>query len=436
MLGNIALTLFFVLLNGFFVAAEFAIVKVRASQIELKAREGNLLATMARHMLSHMDTYLSASQLGITLASLGLGWIGESVVSSIISDIAGLLGWHPSPALLHTVSASIAFVTITVLHIVLGEMAPKSLAIRRSEQVTMAVALPMRIFYVVFKPVIWSLNESANLLLRMIGIEPVGEHEVHSPEELRYLIQESSKQGALEFSEQELIENVFQFTETTAGQVMVPRSRIIGLEMSMRIDELLDHVMEEGYSRLPVYKGSVDEITGIVYAKDLLTLMHHKDLIIIHDILHPAYFVSEDVKLKKLLRDMQIHKVHMAIVLDEFGGTAGLITLEDVIEELVGNIQDEYDDETPVLSSTTANDFELLASVHIAEANEVLPLPLPESDDYETIGGLINARAGRIPVPGDTVILEPYVCTILESTPRRVERVKLTLQQQPLSSNG
>lgn len=427
MIGDIALTLFFVFLNGFFVAAEFALVKVRTSQIELRAREGNILAGVAKHLLSHLDAYLSACQLGITLASLGLGWIGEDVVGNIVVQILALLGITLSEAVLHNVSFTIAFSLITVLHIVLGEMAPKSLAIRRAEMVTLATAIPMRVFYVVFRPVIVALNGMSNALLRVAGIEPATEHEVHTPEEIRYLIQESTGQGGLEMSERELIENVFEFTETTAGQIMVPRARIVGLDVTMSVDELLDKVMEEGYSRLPVYSNTVDTIVGIVYAKDLLTLMHHKDLIIIQDIIRPATFVSEDTMLKKLLRDMQREKVHMVVVLDEFGGTAGLITLEDIIEEIVGAIQDEYDDESPDVVKTTTDKFELLASVHIDEANEQLPFPLPESEDYETLGGLINARAGRIPSVHDVVDLDPYVCTILSATPRRVERVRLEL---------
>ncbi|CAN5498619.1 hemolysin family protein [soil metagenome] len=428
MLGNISLTLFFVFLNGFFVAAEFAIVKVRASAIELKAREGNVLAVVARHMLSHLDAYLSATQLGITLASLGLGWIGESVVSDIIQQFVVFAGWELSAATLHTISITIAFSMITVLHIVLGEQAPKTLAIRRSEAVTLVVALPLRAFMFVFRPIILALNWMSNTILHMAGIQPAPEHEVHSPEEIRFLIQQSTE-GGLESTERELIENVFEFTETTAGQVMIPRSSIIGLEIGMSSSEMLDYVMEEGYSRLPVYRGSIDTIVGIVYAKDLLTLMHHRDLIIIQDILRPVIFVQEDLMLQQLLRDMQRRKVHMVIVLDEFGGTAGLVTFEDIMEEIVGNIQDEYDDESEILATPTQEEFELEASVHIGEANDVLPIPLPDEGEYETIGGLINAHSGRIPQQGDVVTLEHYIVTILESTPRRVERVRMKLKK-------
>lgn len=425
MVWDIALTLFFVVLNGFFVAAEFAIVKVRSSQIELRAREGSMLAGIARNILERLDAYLSASQLGITLASLGLGWIGESVVSTLVLDAAHAVGIALDPALLHTVSIVIAFSIITVLHIVVGEMAPKSLAIRRSEAVTLAVAIPMRAFYVVFRPIISMLNAMSNMMLRAVGIEPAPEHEVHSPEEIRYLIAESSKQGALEISERELIENVFEFTETTAGQVMVPRSKVVGVDGTLPVSELVDFVMNEGYSRLPVYLGSIDNIIGIIYAKDLLTLMHHKELIILQDILHAPYMVQEDVKIKRLLRDLQRDKVHLAIVIDEFGGTAGLLTLEDILEELVGNIQDEYDEEAPLVQEQTPGSFELDASIRIDEANELLPLPLPERDDYETIAGLITHVAGRIPGTGDAVVLDAYECVVLASTPRRVERVRL-----------
>ena len=425
MIGNIALTLFFVFLNGFFVAAEFAIVKVRASQIELRARDGNILARLAQHMVNHLDAYLNASQLGITLASLGLGAIGEPVVAQIVHDIVGLFNVQLDGDLLHSISIAIAFTLITVMHIVLGEMAPKSLAIRRPEIVSLVVSIPMRAFFFVFRPVIYMLNYLSIAMLRAIGIEHTAEHEIHSPEELRYLIAQSGEQGALEMSERELIENVFEFTETTVDQVMVPRSRIVALDISDSMDQMLDIVMEEGYSRLPVYEDSIDNIVGIIYAKDLITLMHHKELILIQDILHTAYFVQEDVLVQKLLKDMQTKRIHLAIVQDEFGGTAGLVTMENIIEELVGSIQDEYDEEAPLVAERTRDTWEFDAGVHIDDLNEVLPHPLPESDLYDTLGGLITSHAGRIPAKGEGVLLDHYAATILEGSPRRVERIRL-----------
>ena len=430
MIGNIALTLFFVLLNGFFVAAEFALVKVRSSQIELRARDGNIFAGIAKGLIEHLDAYLSACQLGITLASLALGWIGEPVVAAIVADVVALAGIQLDVATLHMVSIAVAFTIITAMHIVIGEMAPKTLAIQRSEAVTLAIALPMRAFYIVFRPVILGLNWMSNTMLRLIGIAPATEHEVHSPEELRYLIAQSGEQGALEISERELIENVFDFTETTADQVMIPRSKILALDLSDPIDSILEQVMEEVYSRLPVYDGSIDRIVGIVYAKDLLTLMHHKDLILVQDILHPAYFVQVDVKIKRLLRDMQAKRVHMAIVLDEFGGTAGLITMENILEELVGTIQDEYDEEAPLASQTTRDVWEFDAGIHIDDLNELLPKPLPSSDDYETLGGMITHVSGRIPNVGDGILLDDYTAMILAGSERRVERVRLTWRSQ------
>jgi CBS domain containing-hemolysin-like protein len=432
MLGNLTLTFFFVLLNAFFVAAEFAIVKVRASQIDLRLREGDVLARIAKHILDHLDSYLSACQLGITIASLALGALAERIADEMASGLGIDLG----QGLLRTIGIGIAFTLITTLHIVIGEQAPKTFAIRRSDAVTFAVALPLRGFYILFRPFVIALNWLSVSFLKLLGIEPAPEHEVHSPDELRYLIAQSSEQGGgLEISERELIENVFEFTETTAAQVMVPRAKIVALDINQSIDRMLDLVMEEGYSRLPVYRETINDIVGIVYAKDLITLMHHKDLIIIQDILHPAYFVQEDVMLKQLLRDMQVRKVHMAVVLDEFGGTAGLLTMENIIEEIVGNIQDEYDDEAPLVAAKSTDTWELDASIHIDEANEILPQPLPYDGDYETVGGLINSVAGRIPAPGDGVLLDNYAVTILTASARRVERVKF-LWKGALSTAG
>jgi len=265
-------------------------------------------------------------------------------------------------------------------------------------------------------------------LLHALGIQQAAEHEVHSPEELRYLIAQSGEQGALEMGERELIENVFEFTATTVEQVMVPRSKIVALDISDTVDQMLDMVMEEGYSRLPVYDESIDNIVGIVYAKDLITLMHHKELIIIQDILHTAYFVQEAVLVQVLLKDMQSKRIHIAVVQDEFGGTAGLVTMENIIEELVGNIEDEYDDEAPLVAERSRDTWEFDASIHIDDVNEVLPQPLPESDEYETLGGLITSHAGRIPSRGDGILLDHYAVVVLEGSERKVERLRLKLR--------
>ncbi|HRE58633.1 MAG TPA: hemolysin family protein, partial [Candidatus Kapabacteria bacterium] len=253
MILDILITLFLVLLNGFFVAAEFAIVKVRLSQIELIARAGNPFAPMAKKIVEHLDAYLSATQLGITLASLGLGWVGEPVVAKAIGEMLHAFGMRLDPDTLHKIAVPIAFAIITVLHIVLGELAPKSLAIQRPETVTLATSIPLRFFYIVFKPFIWSLNSIANRLLKLIGIEPGLEQELHSAEEIRYLIEESSKGGIMEISETELISNVFDFGETTASSIMVPRGNMCAIDIGLSGEQMFAKVLEEGYSRMPVY---------------------------------------------------------------------------------------------------------------------------------------------------------------------------------------
>ena len=430
MVGDLLLTLALVGLNAFFVAAEFALVKVRSSHVEIRAREGSFLARVVRSIIAHLDGYLSATQLGITFASLGLGWIGEPVVARMIAALVEALGFHLTPEIIHRVSLPIAFATITVLHIVLGELAPKSLAIRHSETVAYAVSLPMRAFFIVFKPVIWVLNGLAQVVLRLFRIRPVRESELHSADELRYLLEESQRSGILEAEHHELLENIFEFRRRHVRNVMVPRRRIVALELGMPTDRILDIVIEEGYSRMPVYRGTLDDIVGIVYTKDLLTLVHLKHLIILEDILRPAITVSEDELLSRLLRRFQSEQVHMAIVTDEFGGTAGLVTLEDLLEEIVGEIRDEYDEErAPV--ERQRSDYIVQAATPIADLNEYLPIPLPESEDYDTLGGLIFQKAGAIPPVGATFDIPPYRAEILRATDRTIELIKLQFMDEP-----
>ena len=343
---GILITIVLVLANAFFVAAEFAIVKVRASQIELRVLSGSKTAKMAQQLITHLDAYLSATQLGITLASLGLGAVGEPIVAQLIIAGMRLFGFEGNEELAHTIALPFAFVLITFLHIVLGELAPKSLAIQLPEKTTLAIAYPLRLFYILFKPFIYVLNGIANWLLRQIGIQPAGglEH-AHSNEELRILLEQSREGGTIEDAEHELIENVFEFREKIVKEVLIPRTEIVALDAADPVDELAKIVIEEGYTRMPVYDDSIDNIIGVVYSKDLITLREQSDLIILHDLLRPAYFIPETKLIADLLREFQRRKIHLAIVVDEFGGTAGIVTLEDILEELVGEIQDEYDDE-------------------------------------------------------------------------------------------
>ena len=424
MIIDIGLTLLLVFLNGFFVAAEFSIVKVRSSQIELKIRSGHKLAPMAKKLIDHLDAYLSATQLGITLASLGLGWIGESVVSEMIKNIFIYFDVEMTAETIHSIALPVAFITITILHIVFGELAPKSLAIQRSESTALLIAWPLRLFYIIFGPFIWLLNSFANAIIRMLGFHPASEEEErHSEEELRYLLEEGEKSGVIEKNEHEMLENVFDFSDTPVKQIMVPRGKVSGIEITEKNEEVMDKFIEEGYSRMPVYERTIDNIIGVLYAKDMIAMLRHKRLFMVKDIMRPVYLVKEEEKINVLLKQMQHEKRHVAIVIDEFGGTAGLVTLEDIIEEIVGEIQDEFDEEQPIIIKKAEGEYIILAEAIIDDINDELPENLPEDDDYETIGGLIISELGRIPEKMEKISIANYEFSILERTSRSIEKI-------------
>lgn len=425
-LGLIATGLL-VLANAFFVAAEFALVKVRASQIEPLVQTGNKTAKMAQHLIAHLDAYLSATQLGITLASLGLGWIGEPIVGHLIIEGMALIGFAPNPELAHQIALPVAFILITFLHIVFGELAPKSLAIQHPKPTALIVAVPLWLFSVVLFPAIACLNWVSNQVLRLFGIEPASESShYHSGEELRLLLEQGREGGALEDTEHELIENVFEFTDTVVKEVMVARTQITALDVGSPPSELIKGMVEQGYTRMPVYEGSLDHILGVVHAKDLLTLLEHRDLIVLQDIVRPAYFVPETMPILQLMRDFQRRKVQLAFVVDEFGSTAGLVTMEDILEELVGEIQDEYDNESLGVEKFDEQTYVVNASLTVFDANDQLEgFQLPEGDDYTTISGLVNKWFGYIPEAGESVEREAIRLTVLEINNHHVEQVKI-----------
>ncbi len=431
MIGDILLTLFFVFLNGFFVAAEFAIVKVRASQLEMRVKRGSALAKLSQGLVENLDSYLSATQLGITLASLGLGWIGESVVAGIIINSMKTLGIVVSDSQAHSYALPISFATITFLHIVFGELAPKTIAIQKPEQVTLAVTLPMRLFYIVFKPIVWFLNGVANQLLKVFGFSGLSEEDnLHSAEELKYLIKESSESGLIGDSEQELIENVFEFAETPIRQIMIPRQKITAIDIKWTKDEIIDLIIDEGYSRLPVYEDSIDNIIGLLYSKDMLNLVKNSNLFVIQDLIRPTITVNEEDKVNVVLNELKTKKSHFAVVVDEFGGTAGIVTMEDIVEEIFGDIQDEYDDEQLDNQDHETNVFILKANTMVGDANEFLPIALEESEDWDTIGGYLLHLLGRIPNEGEIVSTNNYIFEILTANERKIEEVKLTLIEE------
>lgn len=426
MLLQVFLTCFLVLLNGFFVAAEFAIVKVRSSQINSKGGLSRATAA-AKHILGNLDGYLAATQLGITLASLGLGWVGESVVTALILRLMDALNIRMMESTAHNIAIPVAFLTITILHIVFGELAPKSMAIRKPLPTTLAVALPLRFFFVIFRPFIWLLNGLANSILRMIGLTPVGESEIHSEEELKLIISESQEGGAIEETERELIQNVFEFDDSRVKEILTHRKDISALDISKPFQEVIDQVIKDGYSRYPVYNNTLDELKGVIYTKDLVRGVLEKTLNNIEDILKPCFYVPDSMKIKDLLRTFQSQRLQMAVVTNEFGDTEGIVTMEDILEELVGDIQDEHDQETPIVEKKDENTYLVDAHEYLADINELLPVPLPESEHYETLSGLINYIHGNIPKEGEVLVIENYEVLILKMFRSSVEKARLKL---------
>ncbi|NEU10343.1 HlyC/CorC family transporter [Flavihumibacter sp. R14] len=427
---QIFLTFFLVFLNGFFVAAEFAIVKVRASQIEIKVKTGSKVAKIAKHMTQHLDGYLAATQLGITLASLGLGWVGEEVMEAILHNVLTFFGASQQfiTSFSGTFAPVIAFAIITILHIVFGELAPKSIAIQRPVNTTMGIALPLHFFYLLFRPFIWLLNGFANLILKAFGISTIGGHEAHhSSEELQYLLDQGKESGAIENNEHELIKNVFDFNERVVKNIMVPRTKIMGIELTTQHDDILNKVIKEGYSRIPVYDDTIDKIVGIMHAKDILSILASNKEVVLKEIIRKPYFIHESKKINDLMAEFQQKRIQIAIVLDEFGGTAGMVTLEDIVEELVGEIQDEYDEEKPIVDKVSETEFIVNATASIYDINEYLPHDLPEDGDYDTVAGLLSTLFGKIPEVGETHEFNGYTFTILKKAEQNVESVKLEL---------
>ena len=421
---DILITLFRVFLNGFFVAAEFAIVKVRSSQIALE--KGTLAKDAAKSIIENLDGYLAATQLGITLASLGLGWVGEDVVSKIVLDVMSSLGFEMSEAAAHSIALPIAFLTLTILHIVFGELAPKSIAIRYPTVTTLRLSVPLRVFYFVFRPFIWLLNGFANLILKIFGIKPMSEIEIHSEEELKLIIAESEEGGAIEMSERELIQNVFDFDNRVARQVMVPRVKMSMMKAETTITEALNYVLKEGYSRYQIYEQSKDEIVGVVHSKDIVSVYIQNNNKGLRDIMRAVQFIPETKPIDVLLRDFQRTKAQMAFVVSEFGGIIGLVTLEDILEELVGEIQDEHDHEQQIVVPTDKQTFQIAAQSSLHDINKLLDVPFPEAEEYETLAGLLSYEKPSLK-EGDEFELFNYRIKIIKITQTLPETVEVKL---------
>ena len=421
------LTGFLVILNGFFVAAEFAMVRVRGSQIDLKAKTGSRIAKVTRSIMNNLNRYLAATQLGMTIASLGLGVIGEGVVTTVMLNVFKLFGVIITSNFIIDTCRVIAFLLITVLSIVFGELVPKTIAIQRSVRTALAVSTPLRLFFIVFRPVIWVLNTFSNFTLKILGINPFQGETHHSSEELQYLLEQGKETGALDSNEHELIQNVFEFNERVVKNIMVPRTKISGIDIHTGKDELLETLITEGYSRMPVYDDVIDKIVGVVHAKDILPLLARNEDIVLKDIIRKPYFIPETKKINDLMAELQQKRIQIAIVLDEFGGTAGMVTLEDIVEELVGEIQDEYDEEKPIVEKVNNSEFIVNALASIYDVNSHLPHDLPEDGDFDTVSGWLGHIFGKIPDVGEQKESNGYNITVLRKSDQNIESVKLEL---------
>jgi CBS domain containing-hemolysin-like protein len=427
MLVDIIITIVLVLLNGFFVAAEFALVKIRGSQLELIAVTGNKRAKLALNILKNLDAYLSACQLGITIASLALGSIGEPIVAKIVLAAFQKIGLDMHQHVVVTISYILSLSILTTLHVVFGEQAPKMLALKNAEKVTLSISYPMRLFYTVFGPVVWLLNALSNVVLSMLGIHPEQQVDRHSAEELELLIDQGKATGAIEEGEHEIIKNAFGFDQITARQIMVPRPNINAIDLNTPVDKVIVKIINEGYSRMPVFEGTIDNIVGIVYTKDLLKLLNKREQIRFEEAMRPAYFVPETKRISDLLRDLQKKHMHMAIINDEYGGVSGIVTIEDIIEEIVGEIQDEHDDEAPIVEKISETEYVINALATIQDANEYLPVPLPEADEYDTVAGYVSMIFGKIPDLTDVLETKSYSISIIKKSKQTVQIVRLNL---------
>jgi len=428
-LVKICVILALVGLNAFFVAAEFALVGARTTRLQTLAEAGDRKARLALRALEHLDDCISATQLGITLASLALGWIGETTLATLLIHI---FDGFPAPfaaLATHTVAGTLAFAGITFLHIVLGELTPKSLALLHPEQVSRWVARPLLLFTGAFWPAIWLLNKSAVGFLSLFAIRPPTHAErVHAPEELLMLLSESRKHGLVEESDEEMIAGVFDLARMRVRQAMTPRTDVEAVERSWPLDKVIEVIRRSGYSRLPVYEEDLDHIVGILLAKDLLDFFEAQRPFSADVVMREPFFIPEAMRVDLLMKALQERNAPMAVVVDEYGGTLGLVTLEDLIEEIVGEIFDEFDkDQTAEAVQATAEGLlSVPGDLPIEELNERYHLPFP-TDDYVTIAGLVLAALEHVPTVGEHVQIQGVTFCVTAMDNLRIERLEMTL---------
>jgi CBS domain containing-hemolysin-like protein len=412
-----------VALNGFFVASEFAIVKVRASQLDALAAHGNGRAQLARHVTTHLDAYLSATQLGITLASLGLGWMGEPFLAQMIEPFFALAG-ITSPVLIGTVAFALAFATITILHIVLGELAPKSIAIRKAVPTTLWISRPLRLFYLVFQPAIWLLNGMANWLLkRIFHIDPVAENELaHSEEELRLILDESGKAAQISAVSQEIVANAFEMRRRLVREVMTPRGEVVYLDTGLSFRDNLERAKAARHTRFPLCAGHFDHTIGLVHIKDMLAQLDEPEPSLLA-IKNELAAVPEMMPLEKLLTRFRDRQAHLAVVVDEFGGNVGIVTMQHVIAEVIGKLPDEFGLERREFQRLSEDEFLVDGGLGLYELHDLAGLEWKD-EDVTTVGGFVVRRFGYLPSIGEQLRLDDYTVTVEQTDGRRVQQLR------------
>lgn len=425
---NLILVALLIALTGFFVATEFAIVKVRSSRIDQLIAEGKTGANAAKHVITHLDEYLSACQLGITITALGLGWLGEPTVEAMLHPLFDRWGINPSVS--HILSFGIAFASVTFLHVVVGELAPKTIAIQKAEAIAVAFSKPIIWFYKIMYPFIWVLNGSARLLAGLFGLKPASEHEMaHSEEELRILLSESYESGEINQNELTYVNNIFEFDERLAKEIMVPRTEIVSLDISDTIETIIKVIQQEKYTRYPVIEGEKDNVLGMINIKEILTARltetdGDQDAIL-SKYMKPIIRVIETIPIHDLLVKMQKERIHMAILIDEYGGTSGLVTVEDILEEIVGDIRDEFDaDEISEIRKVKDDHYLFSSRVLISEVNDLLGTHLSD-EEVDTIGGwfmTLNLEAGI----GDEIVEEGFSFKIIEIDEYHIQYLEVT----------